>query len=61
MCKTAFRKSRQVEHARRGKQARAVLRAGVVAALNVIGGAGFKERRSPGPDRCRLRNPGRSR
>jgi homoserine O-acetyltransferase len=43
-----FRRSRQIGHARRG--ARAALRAGVVATLNVIGGAGLAQGpREPAP------------
>src|ERR1700730_3399340 len=50
MWKPVFRKSRQVGHVRRGKGARAALRAGVVATLNVIGGAGLaQEPREPAP------------
>jgi hypothetical protein len=50
MWKPVFRKSRQVEHARRGKVARAALRAGIVAALNVIAGVGLAQGpRGPAP------------
>ena len=50
MWKPVFRKFRQVGHARRGKDARAALRAGVVATLNVIAGAGLaQEPREPAP------------
>jgi homoserine O-acetyltransferase len=50
MWKLVFRKSRQVGHARRGKEARAALHAGVVAALTVLGGAGLaQEPREPAP------------
>lgn len=48
MWRLVFAKSRQVVHARRG--AGAALRAGVVAALNVISGAGLaQEPREPAP------------
>jgi homoserine O-acetyltransferase len=50
MWKPVFRKFRQVGHARRGKDARAVLCAGVVTILNVIGGASVAEEpREPAP------------
>ena len=50
MWKPVFCKFRQVGHARRGKDARAALCAGVVAILNVIGGAGLaQEPREPAP------------
>jgi homoserine O-acetyltransferase len=50
MWKPVFRKSRHVGHAGRGKGARAALCAGVVATLNVIGGAGLaQEPREPAP------------
>jgi homoserine O-acetyltransferase len=50
MWKAVFRKFRQVGHARRGKDARAALCAGVVAGLNIIGGAGLaQEPREPAP------------
>src|SRR3984893_2310923 len=50
MWRPVFRKSRQVGHARRGKEGRAALRAGVVVTLNVIGGAGLaQEPREPAP------------
>jgi homoserine O-acetyltransferase len=50
MWKPVFRKCRHLGHAGRGKGARAALCAGVVATLNVIGGAGLaQEPREPAP------------
>jgi homoserine O-acetyltransferase len=43
MWKPAFRRFRQGGDARRGKEARAALRAGILATLNVIGGAGLAQ------------------
>jgi homoserine O-acetyltransferase len=50
MWEPVFRRFRQGGHARRGKKARAALRAGILATLNVIGGAGLaQEPREPAP------------